>query len=55
MRVVLAVTVVNVQGSDADSNDSEDDTAELLAELNKIKKERMEETAKIVRFEPWCR
>nr|CAB3234848.1 spliceosome-associated protein CWC15 homolog [Phallusia mammillata] len=30
-----------------DSNDSEDDTAELLAELNRIKKERAEETAKL--------
>nr|XP_002128129.1 spliceosome-associated protein CWC15 homolog [Ciona intestinalis] len=33
--------------SDSDSDDSEDDTAELMAELNRIKKERAEETAKL--------
>jgi len=33
--------------SGSDSDDSEDDTAELLAELNRIKKERAEEQAKV--------
>ena len=33
--------------SGSDSDDSEDDTAELMAELNRIKKERAEEQAKV--------
>lgn len=33
-----------------DSSDDEDDTAALLAELNKIKKERTREKAKMVGF-----
>lgn len=38
-----------LEGDSSDSEDSDDDTAALLAELNKIKKERALEQAKKVR------
>lgn len=40
-----------LQEDDDSSSDDEDDTAELLAELQKIKKERANEKARLVRFQ----
>ena len=43
---IVSLVYLSFQDSDSDSSDDEDDTAALLAELNKIKHERAQEQAK---------